>query len=105
MMIDKIEKYRDEMQGRIYKHFKGTRYIVLDVALHTEREVSNAKYLLLAGEEAEDSGVCEINQKSDNEVILTAIVQPQRNNTIYRLEYTYEIPPEILKCDILISVY
>lgn len=26
MMIDKIEKYRDEMQGRIYKHFKGTRY-------------------------------------------------------------------------------
>ncbi len=68
-------------------------------------EVSNAKYILLAGKEAEDSGVCEINQKSDNEVILTAIVQPQRNNTIYRLEYTYEIPPEILKCDILISVY
>ena len=67
-----------------------------------EFEVTSAKYLLLAGE---DSGVCEINQKSDNEVILTAIVQPQRNNTIYRLEYTYEIPPEILKCDILISVY
>lgn len=37
-MIDKIKKYRDEMQGRIYKHFKGTRYIVLDVALHTETE-------------------------------------------------------------------
>ena len=37
-MKEKIEKYRDEMQGRIYKHFKGARYIVLDVALHTERE-------------------------------------------------------------------
>lgn len=37
-MKEKIEKYRDEMQGRIYRNFKGARYIVLDVALHTERE-------------------------------------------------------------------
>ena len=28
-----------------------------------EFEVTSAKYLLLVGEEAEDSGVCEINQK------------------------------------------
>lgn len=37
-MKEKIEKYKDEIQGKIYKHFKGSRYIVLDVALHTETE-------------------------------------------------------------------
>lgn len=83
------------------------KYVCIKITSTTGEafEVANAKYLLHAGEETEDSGVCEIKQKSDNEVILTAIVQPQRNNTIYRLEYTYEIPPEILKHDILISVY
>ncbi len=83
------------------------KYICISITSTTGDafEVTNAKYLLLSGDEIEDSGVCEIKQKSDNEVILTAIVQPQRNNTIYRLEYTYEIPPEILKHDILISVY
>lgn len=68
-------------------------------------EVTSAKYLLLSGDETEDSGMCEIKQKASNEVILSAIVQPQRNNTVYRLEFTYEILPEILKHDVLVNVY
>lgn len=82
------------------------KYICISVTSTTGNiEVTSAKYLLLSGDETEDSGMCEIKQKASNEVILSAIVQPQRNNTVYRLEFTYEILPEILKHDVLVNVY
>ena len=68
-------------------------------------EVTSAKYVLRVGSDTETSGECELEQKSDSEVILSVVIQPQRKNTIYTLEYTYEIPPEILIHDVSVSVY
>lgn len=92
---------------RVDFKFGEKKYICISVTSCSKEmfEITNAKYSLCIGSEIEASGICGINQKSDDEVILTAIVQPQRNQTLYRLEITYEIPPEILMHDILISVY
>ena len=37
-----------------------------------------------------------IEQKSDSEVVLSVVIQPQRKGATYTLDFTYEIPPEIL---------
>lgn len=71
---------------------------------HQAFEVTSAKYALRIGSETDESGECEIEQKSDSEVILSAIIQPKRKGTTYTLEYTYEIPPEILIHNVRVSV-
>ena len=63
-------------------------------------EICSAKYVLRLGNEIEKSGECEIQKKSDSEVLLSALIQPQVKGAVYALEYTYEIAPEILKYEV-----
>ena len=49
------------------------------------------------GDQEENLGTCEIMQKSDTETVLSALIQPMIKGGSYTLEFTYEIPPEILK--------
>jgi hypothetical protein len=36
--VETLEKLREDMVGRRYKHFKGRNYIVKDIAVHTETD-------------------------------------------------------------------
>lgn len=67
-------------------------------------EITQAKYILKKGIEAEASGICEIYQDREDSVQLSALIQPQAKNAQYTLEFTYEIPPEILKHVIQVCV-
>lgn len=67
-------------------------------------EVVRAKYTLKKGMEIEESGTCEIYQDREDSVQLSALIQPQAKNALYTLEFTYEIPPEILKYVLQIRV-
>lgn len=68
-------------------------------------EVTSAKYVLGLGSKIEDSGECNIQQVEDSAVLLSAVIQPQAKNAIYTMEFTYEIPPEILKHVVKIGVF
>ena len=68
-------------------------------------DVTSAKYVLRKGQEIETSGDCKIEQRSDTETILSALIKPMAKNATYTLEYTYEIPPEILIHEIRVTVY
>lgn len=67
-------------------------------------EIASAKYVLRLGDRVEDSGECLIASKSDSESILSALISPQVKGASYVLEYTYMIPPEILKHEIRVCV-
>ena len=36
--VETLEKLKDSMVGRRYKHFKGRTYIATDIAVHTESD-------------------------------------------------------------------
>lgn len=36
--VETLEKLREDMVGRRYRHFKGRTYIVKDIAVHTESD-------------------------------------------------------------------
>lgn len=60
-------------------------------------EIKNASFRLLCGREVEDEGKCDILEVSPVEMIVSAVITPQRANATYVLEYTYSIEPETLK--------
>lgn len=82
------------------------KYVAIRVQSCDRRtfEVTQAKYILKKGMEIEESGICEIYQDRKDSVQLSALIQPQAKNTQYILEFTYEIPPEILKYAIQVGV-
>lgn len=82
------------------------KYVAIRVQSCDRRvfEVTQAKYTLNKGTEIETSGTCEIYQERGDSVQLSALIQPQAKNTQYTLEFTYEIPPEILKHAIQVCV-
>lgn len=67
-------------------------------------EVTKATYSLGIGDEEEDSGECEICEKSPTETIISALIQPMRKNAIYDLRYFYEIYPEKLEYRVRVRV-
>lgn len=67
-------------------------------------DVTSAKYILKNGDQKEASGECEISKRNDQETILSALIQPMIKGATYTLEYTYEIPPEIIKHVVKITV-
>lgn len=69
-----------------------------------EFEVTNAKYILKKGVEIEESGSCTIDREKEYSTMLSAIIQPKAKNADYTLEFTYEVPPEILKHEIKVTV-
>lgn len=38
VLVETLEKLRENMLGRRYRHFKGRIYIVNDIAVHTESD-------------------------------------------------------------------
>ena len=67
-------------------------------------DVTSAKYILRNGDQEENKGDCIIEKKSYSETILSALIQPKIKGGSYTLEYTYEIPPEILKYEVKVKV-
>ena len=67
-------------------------------------DVTSAKYSLRNGDQIEASGSCEIDKRNDQETVLSALIQPMIKGGSYTLEYTYEIPPEILKYEVKVKV-
>lgn len=82
------------------------KYVAIRVQSCNKRafEITNATYTLKKGSETETSGICEIYQERGDSAQLSALIQPQAKNTQYILEFTYEIPPEILKHAIQVYV-
>ena len=82
------------------------KYVCISVTSTCGRpfDVTSAKYILMKGKETEASGECEIKKKSDTETILSALIQPMAKGATYKLWFTYDIPPEILKKDVDVRV-
>lgn len=59
-------------------------------------EVENATFLLKVGSDVEASGTCEVTEIRPDEMIISALVNPQRRGAMYTLEYHYDILPERL---------
>lgn len=82
------------------------KYVCISVRSTCEKpfDVTSAKYILKNGDQKEASGECEISKRDDQETVLSALIQPMIKGTTYTLEYTYEIPPEIIKYNVGIKV-
>ena len=82
------------------------KYVCISVRSTNRKpfDVTSAKYVLMNGNQKEASGECEISKRSDQETILSALIQPMIKGATYTLEYTYEIPPEILKHEVRVYV-
>ena len=83
------------------------KYVCISVKSTCENrpfDVTSAKYILRNGDQEENKGDCIIEKKSDSETILSALIQPMIKGGSYILEYTYEIPPEIIKYEVKVKV-
>ncbi len=82
------------------------KYVCISVRSTCEKpfDVTSAKYILKNGDQKEASGECVISKRDDRETVLSALIQPMIKGTTYTLEYTYEIPPEILKYEVKVKV-
>lgn len=67
-------------------------------------DITSATWELKKGDETEAHGDCEIDQRSDTETRLTALIQPMAKGATYHLIYNYEIPPQILMAKIKVNV-
>ena len=87
------------MSDRVNFEFGEKKYVCISVRSTNRKpfDVTTAKYILRNGDQIEKSGECEISKRDDQETILSALIQPMIKGATYTLEYTYEIPPEILK--------
>lgn len=82
------------------------KYVCISVQSTNRKsfDVTSAKYILRNGDQEEAKGDCVIEKKSDTVTVLSALIQPMIKGATYTLEYTYEIPPEILKHEVRVHV-
>ena len=82
------------------------KYVCISVKSTCKKpfDVTRAKYILKNGNQKEASGDCEISKRNDQETVLSALIQPMIKGATYTLEYTYEIPPEILIHEVKVTV-
>lgn len=82
------------------------KYVCISVRSTNKKpfDVTSAKYSLRNGDQTEASGSCEIDKRNDQETVLSALIQPMIKGATYTLEYNYEIPPEILKYEVKVTV-
>lgn len=94
------------MSDRVNFEFGEKKYVCISVRSTNRKpfDVTTAKYILRNGDQIEKSGECEISKRDDQETILSALIQPMIKGATYTLEYTYEIPPEILKYEVRVYV-
>lgn len=94
------------MIDKVCFEFGEKKYVCISVrSTHGKPfDVTSAKYVLRNGDQEETKGDCIIEQKSDTVTVLSALIQPMIKGATYTLEYTYEIPPEILKYEVRVYV-
>ena len=94
------------MSDRVNFELGEKKYVCISVQSTNRKpfDVTTAKYILRNGDQIEKSGECEISKRDDQETILSALIQPMIKGATYTLEYTYEIPPEILKHEVRVCV-
>ena len=94
------------MTEKAYFELGEKKYVCISVQSTNRKpfDVTSAKYILRNGDQEETKGDCIIEQKSDTVTILSALIQPMIKGATYTLEYTYEIPPEILKYEVKVQV-
>lgn len=82
------------------------KYVCISVRSTCKKpfDVTSAKYILKNGDQKVASGDCEISKRNDQETVLSALIQPMIKGATYTLEYTYEIPPEILIHEVKVTV-
>lgn len=82
------------------------KYVCISVRSTCKKpfDVTSAKYILKNGDQKKASGDCEISKRNDQETVLSALIQPMIKGATYTLEYTYEIPPEILIHEVKVTV-
>lgn len=82
------------------------KYVCISVTSNCGKpfDITDAKYVLKKGDAVEESGQCEIKKRSDTETILSALIQPMAKNATYKLEYTYDIPPQKLMKTVRVQV-
>lgn len=79
-------------------------YISVTSIGHQPFEISNPSFILSVGNEIDDEGPCDIVEISQTEVLLGALIQPQRKGCLYDLKFTYEIYPSKLYYQIKVRV-
>lgn len=57
-------------------------------------KVTEATWSLCLGDEVESEGKCYIDHLYDGTVNVSALIRPMRAKALYKLVYTYTIPPE-----------
>lgn len=94
------------MTEKAYFDLGEKKYVCISVRSTNGKpfDVTSAKYILTNGDQKETAGECEISKRNDQETILSALIQPMIKGATYTLEYTYEIPPEILKHEVRVIV-
>lgn len=94
------------MSDRVKFELGEKKYVCIGVQSTNRKpfDVVSAKYVLRNGDQEETKGDCIIEQKNDTVTILSALIQPMIKGATYTLEYTYEIPPEILKYEVKVQV-
>lgn len=94
------------MQEKVTFELGEKKYVCISVRSTCKKpfDVTSAKYVLRNGDQIEKSGECEISKRNDTDTILSALIQPMVKGATYILEYTYEIPPEILKHEVRVCV-
>ncbi len=105
-MPERVQKGGESMTEKTNFELGEKKYVCISVRSTNRKpfDVTSAKYVLKAGDQIEKSGECEISKRSDQEIILSALIQPMIKGATYILEYTYEIPPEVLKYEVRVMV-
>ena len=105
-MPERVQKGGELMTEKAKFELGEKKYVCISVQSTNGQpfDVTSAKYILRNGDQIEKSGECEISKRKDKETILSALIQPMIKGATYTLEYTYEIPPEILKHEVRVCV-
>lgn len=79
-------------------------YIAVKSICRQPFEISNATFSFTVGDELDAQGYCDVIEYDKDEVLLGALIQPMRKNSIYMLRFSYEIYPTKLYYDVKVRV-
>ena len=105
-MPERVQKGGESMTEKVNFEFGEKKYVCISVRSTCKNpfDVTSAKFILRNGDQTEVSGECEISKRNDLETVLSALIQPAIKGATYTLEFTYDIPPEILKHEVRVMV-
>ena len=105
-MPERVQKGGESMTEKVNFEFGEKKYVCISIRSTCKKpfDVTSAKFILRNGDQTEVSGECEISKRNDLETVLSALIQPVIKGATYTLEFTYDIPPEILKHEVRVMV-